>query len=575
MSLFEQHTPEDNDAERLAWRKSFEEASEMPPARVWDAIERRLDEEESGIVPLWGSMPAAGAGSTAGGLVQGGTRLLGPWVRWVGTAAAALVVLTVGWWALQPKSGEDTIPVVADRSEPHQPVPKESKQSPALTDTGMALARIGQSGNSPVVSEGGKSSVGTGLKGGNKATSFDGAPLALTEKHKPTATGQSSANRILTPSEDLTVRSLNNGQKVVGLMSQPNKAANPVLLPKPNGESLPTIAGRESEPVTPIAGNATAVPDQRPKVVSGNEMTLVSFSEIQPKEVGQLQTNLHETQRVVWFRALEADPVDVESNKPSSQREVWASASVVPSSFNPAVALQSVPTGAVYANYGSTSRASATELVNSQANLSVAYQLATGLQLGNRWSVETGIGYLQARSTVDSPAQTIIPSMVSSAITTGKVSSLYADVLRSSSATLALADKNTQSYITGAVLYDAAQMQVISNTYQFVQMPVQIGYQVLPRKRLGISLLGGLLTNWFVRNKVADDLTITTQDGVYRPVTFSATTGLRLRYRSTQHWSASLAGMYQHALQNGTHSSVGVQIHPKTIGVSMGVDYHF
>ena len=38
------------------WRQTFDEAAEAPPSRVWDAIERQLDESNSTkIIPLWGT----------------------------------------------------------------------------------------------------------------------------------------------------------------------------------------------------------------------------------------------------------------------------------------------------------------------------------------------------------------------------------------------------------------------------------------------------------------------------------------------------------------------------------------
>ncbi len=56
MSDVEKNIPDD------FWRNAFDEAAETPPPRVWDAIERRLDESGGPkVLPLW----AGGVASSA------------------------------------------------------------------------------------------------------------------------------------------------------------------------------------------------------------------------------------------------------------------------------------------------------------------------------------------------------------------------------------------------------------------------------------------------------------------------------------------------------------------------------
>jgi hypothetical protein len=123
--------------------------------------------------------------------------------------------------------------------------------------------------------------------------------------------------------------------------------------------------------------------------------------------------------------------------------------------------------------------------------------------------------------------------------------------------------------------YNPQARQSITNDYQFVQVPVQVGYQLRPRKRLGLALLGGFLSNIFVRNTVGDELVITSKDGIYRPVSWAATLGARFRYRPSRQWSASLAGVYQPSLGPGTRPESAVQTRSTAAGMSFGIDYHF
>jgi hypothetical protein len=223
--------------------------------------------------------------------------------------------------------------------------------------------------------------------------------------------------------------------------------------------------------------------------------------------------------------------------------------------------------------------------VYSRASFSVAYQAGAGLQLNEHWSVESGVGYLVGRSTVESPARTIGNSLIGTNNPTVALSNLYADALQNSLYSTATANgqkassdylnyTNSSQYLARSNYNDQTR-QTLANNYRYVQMPVQVGYQLRPRKRLSLALLGGLLTNVFVRNTVDDDLVVTTKDGVYRPVSWAAIMGARFRYRPSRQWSASLAGTYQPSLGLGTRPGSEVLSRPTSTGVSFGVDYHF
>lgn len=560
MSQFEQHTPgkrPDEPSEAL-WRKAFEEASEMPPSRVWDAIERRLDEEdERGIIPLWGAV--AGAGSSAG---ASGLAVVRPWVRWSAAAAAAVVALTIGWWSLQtPVTKPEAIASLrpsanqlSSKSKPGERTNKQFDNASLPTDRTASLAKNAAADQSFSTDKTANPLLANKLarqpqvamakaKSGPEYRIEKGDVLAdlAAEKTMQTITDRPKGSELAVNADR------GNGNGPVALMAQPGMAASGQVAVSEGSVAPEAVAVLSIEPLT-----------SRPMRVS-----------------------MYGTQRMVWFRpALE--PIEIQTNQPVDKRQLWASASVMPSSFNPAVSLQSAaPAGLSFANSATKNNSvSARQVINSQANLSVAYQLATGMELGKHWTLETGVGYLEANSTVTSPTQTILAALPSAMASELRTSNLYADVLRNTASSVSN-DKYTQaspgtgSFVSNSNLYDNNRSQKLSNNYQFVQIPVQVGYQLRPRKRLGVAMLGGLLTNWFMRNKVDESVTITSSDGIYRTVTLAATTGLRFRYRPTQRWSASLAGVYQHALQNGTRATIDVQTRPQTVGMSMGVDYHF
>ncbi len=528
----------------------------MPPARVWDAIERRLDEEEDrGIIPLWGGAPMAGAAGS------GGLTAIRPWMRWSTAAAAAVLLLSLGWWAMDTPATEN--PVLSAT----KPAGTASEQITKEPDVLASAAKPA-----------GKSKLST--------MPVDNSRKLPANVHNPLQQAQLAAVQT-----KRNLRVSEAGAAVPELIAATNreKVQNPAEPTAANGvkrypESAALLAdnavkGAGSETIKENSTSGYGAPAQM--------MTRVAFAgpeaavaAVEPLSSRPMRDRMYGTQRIVWYRINDV-MLDVNSSQPKEHRELWASASVMPGAFNPSVSIPSSQPGMVYANYVANTRvASPTQSVNSRADLSVAYQLSTGMKLGNRWTIETGVGYLEANSTVNSPTQTIVANLQSAMLSEIRTSNLYADALRGAVSGLnanyaQVSMDKSNSFIPSNNAYNTDQVQQISNNYQFVQVPVQLGYQLRPRKRLGIAMLGGLLTNWFVKNRVDESVTISSGDGVYRPVTLSATTGLRFRYRPTQRWSASFAGMYQHALQNATKATVDVRTRPQTIGMSMGVDYHF
>lgn len=221
--------------------------------------------------------------------------------------------------------------------------------------------------------------------------------------------------------------------------------------------------------------------------------------------------------------------------------------------------------------------AGATTLQN-QIGHAVAFQAAIGIPLSEHWSVESGIGYLSGQNEIQSPSRI---SSLATTVRSAATDNLYADLLtRLVNQPVAMANVTADKFYdytlaNQASNYTANQQQVVSNAYQFVQVPVQVGYELRPRRKFGLALLTGLVSNWFVRNTVAESITVKASDGVYRPVTLAGTAGMRLRYRPDNSWSASVAGTFQQSLQSLTRTDVSLQALPQQVGLSVSVDRHF
>ena len=552
MSEFEQNIPDD------FWRKAFEEAAETPPPRVWDAVERRLDEGEGPkILPLWGA-----------GLVSS------PLVGWSVGVAAAVSLLLVGWWALRATEPEK--PVAG-----YQPSSRAERvtvaPTPMATDCWPSFKSIPKRPSSPA--EQAQESVALTQKsasapGNHSLLSSDQrmnrpAAKAFTQPAEAlaTKTSESATNQQIIDAQPTGIAPRSGVTDVPATVRPADRVAFTGVT------TAPTAPANGLAPVSDLA-TAPAQPAVSEQSLSFDQ---IPASPLRLREAGSIQ-------RIVWLRPAEPAMNPTTTQPKRQTREVWASVSLMPGAFDPSVDLRLAQPSFAQSN-ALTNTSISQPSVNSRANFSVAYQAGAGIQLTERWSIESGVGYLAGRSVVDSPVQNSVAGLKSGSTNrTEQGSNLYADALRNSLSSVPSANNSQIASFDYALVsnqfnalntYNPQTRQSLNNDYQYVQVPVQLGYQLRPRKRLSLALLGGFLSNIFVRNTVGDNLVITGRDGVYRPLSWAANVGARFRYRPSRQWSASLAGVYQPSLGSGTRPESTVQTRPTSTGMSFGIDYHF
>lgn len=539
------------------WRKAFDEAAETPPARVWDAVERRLDEsQDPRILPLWGT-----------GLASSRP------VMWGAGLAAAVALLLVGWWVIRTGVPDDSVARTEPATRPGRVVVVPKVPSPTVTNPTVADERRPVS-PAPVDAE----AVASIDKPVTKSANETDSEVAVIEQ--PMAAQNRSVDSPVARTEPkLTLKHTEAAE----LSNAPLSAISPTRTLVPD-EGLTSVRQATLSMATELPA-APVSTDYSLDLVTQPTLTMLTGRPLRLRESTPIQ-------RIVWVAPAELTtgvtaPTVAQSNRES--KKFWASASLMPGAFTPSVMVRSAPLPVVASNttalnVGTVSQPS----VDSRADLSVAYQAGAGVQLTDRWSIESGVGYLVGRSTVYSPtlASAAIKQANVAVQTESTADNLYADALRNSVGTVNTPSRNQAFSNTNALAdysflrllgsnYSNQTRQTLSNDYRYVQVPVQIGYQLRPRKRLSLALLGGLLTNIFVRNSVGDDLVVTSRDGVYRPLSWAATMGARFRYRPSRRWSASLAGIYQPSLGLGTRPSSEITSRPTSTGVSFGVDYHF
>ncbi len=258
--------------------------------------------------------------------------------------------------------------------------------------------------------------------------------------------------------------------------------------------------------------------------------------------------------------------------KEKKKQEYWADVNVMPASFNPNINITNAPSAYASANASRQSLSG-----SSHSGASYAVQTQGAKRISKHWSVETGLSYLQGNSTYEGGGYLL-----------NAVNSQSENVLQS-----ALADKaafgnngNPIAPLTGNPSYAATSNTLyidlnkeVRNNYRFVQVPVQAGFTLNPDKKLSYSVVGGMITNFFMNNEFesASGSVITTKpkDDVYRNLNYSATTGLRFNYKLSAKLKATLSGSYQKSLLSGFKTSESLESHPSLYGVAWGVRYSF
>ncbi len=281
--------------------------------------------------------------------------------------------------------------------------------------------------------------------------------------------------------------------------------------------------------------------------------------------MGVSLVDVHVQKRYVFYK-YESPELDI--TPASSNKEYWAGVGIMPASFNPGVSVTAPPAAF------SQARASRQSMANSsKAGLSYAVQMQTGMKLSKHWVLETGLSYLQGNSTF------VSDGYVLDASTNQSANVLEGALLANSSANkdYAFSPSFSQDMNTAAIYIDLDQKT--NNDYRFMQVPVQAGYVINPAGKVSYTLLGGTVANVFLRNEIesgsGNSFVNTADDGLYRSLSWSAATGVRLNYRLSDHWSANLTGSYQKSLTSGLRSGSSLESRPQLYGVAWGVRYVF
>jgi hypothetical protein len=188
-----------------------------------------------------------------------------------------------------------------------------------------------------------------------------------------------------------------------------------------------------------------------------------------------------------------------------------------------------------------------------------------GYKVAKKWNIESGIRYLRGNSTLQSNTYAFQQN--------GYATTFLTDYLLQNSGSIA-----TKNAIN-TVVADASQF---SNRYEYLMIPMQLGYEISLSKKLGLNILAGISTDIFLQNMIANDNTfiqeksiINNKNNVYKPLNISSLSGVRASYLLSKHWQVNIGGSYQYSLFSGINSATALQMRLRMLGISYGLNYRF
>lgn len=197
--------------------------------------------------------------------------------------------------------------------------------------------------------------------------------------------------------------------------------------------------------------------------------------------------------------------------------------------------------------------------------------LAFGMKLNNHVSIESGLQYLRGNSFIESNTYAIDRL-------TGSRNTFLTDYLVNNAANTKQA--NVASY--GKALTTVASDGRFGNRYEYLSVPLQVGFTFFAKQKLNMSLLGGAAADIFVGNTIAgnaslnvQDLRISSMTGVYKPLNISGLGGFRINYQIQKKWSTYIGGQYQQGLSSVLRNSPDLNLKLKQTGLQYGVNFRF
>jgi hypothetical protein len=194
--------------------------------------------------------------------------------------------------------------------------------------------------------------------------------------------------------------------------------------------------------------------------------------------------------------------------------------------------------------------------------------IAMGYKISKKWNFESGIRYLRGNSTLNSNTYSFQQN--------GYVNTFFANYLTQNAVYQGLKIANVQ---VNTVIADVSQF---GNRYEYLMIPMQVGYEIGLSKKVTLNILAGVSTDIFLQNTIINDDSIVQEkstfnksSNIYKPLNLSGLGGVRASYLISKHWQLNLGSSYQHSLFSGINNATALQMRLKMFGLNYGLNYRF
>lgn len=201
---------------------------------------------------------------------------------------------------------------------------------------------------------------------------------------------------------------------------------------------------------------------------------------------------------------------------------------------------------------------------STRGNNSYSYGIQVGYELNKKWTIQSGIHL-----------QEIIYSNNQIAINPTKTS--ISNVVFNSGENYALQDISSEGFDSSSLSLNSISLDGnLTQSYGYIEIPVEIKYNVLEHRNLKTELVAGFSSLFLNKNSVDLESSFFSQSGKannLNNLNFSGNLGVDFNYKFDKNWSLNFNPMFKTQLNTFNKNTNGFK--PYFIGIYTGVNYKF
>lgn len=353
--------------------------------------------------------------------------------------------------------------------------------------------------------------------------------------------------------------------------------------PEATSETPPTITNEERLFVAKVQELAVPNgPEKKENIVNAKEILPIKVAELSTIETNIHLYNFLENKHLRLSEAHLRFPrvsyrvtPPIELSKTAIPKKKWIGATLASMAFDPILNIQNSSLAASLPPYAYNQTDGGS--LSSQAPNSFNIEVRGGRNLSKHWFAEMGASYLRGNSTLNNTTYFINRATSSrSNILSGYFENTDIDQSKMAGSITSASSANSPTSLLVPSYSPVSQ----ANNYQFVSVPIKIGYALFPEKKVQVALIAGVSGDIFLKNTIeANGLlnaaTYTSADGVYRSLNFSGQMGVRTSMKLANHWLLTIDGQFRKMMNDLIENTPSVQSNPQSISVGFGANYQF